>query len=103
MNYLEAEYAFALKKPIIPLMMEKKYKANGWLGFLSGSKLWIEFTDKEQFKNGMNKLIREIDDKWKIGNEVKGSNDDVVDNGGKKCIYHLLFPSIGNGKAKIYS
>ena len=100
LNYLEAEYAFQLKKPIIPLLVEKNYKADGWLDNICGEKLRIEFTDKELFKNGMNRLIKEIGDRGKIGNEMIGPNDDVVDNGGKKCIYHLLFLSIGNGKAK---
>ena len=80
-----------LNKPIIPLLVEKNYKADGWLGIFCGAKLWIEFTDKELFKNGMSRLIKEIGDRGKIGNGMIGANDDVVDYGGKKCIYHLLF------------
>ena len=102
MNYLEAEYAFRLKKPIIPLLVEGKYTADGWLREVLRTKSCIEFTDKEQFENGMNKLIKEIHDRGKIGNEVIGPNNDFVDNGGTKCIYHLIFLSIGNGKAKIF-
>ena len=30
----EAEYAFSQGKPIIPLIMQKDYKASGWLGTL---------------------------------------------------------------------
>jgi len=40
----EAEYAFQLHKPIVPLMAEQGYKADGWLGALLGSKLWYDFT-----------------------------------------------------------
>jgi len=43
----EAEYAFTLKKPIIPLKMEKDYVPDGWLGALLGSKLYHEFSSLE--------------------------------------------------------
>jgi len=42
--FAEAEYAFQLKKDIIPLMMQSNYRADGWLGMIMGSKLWIDFS-----------------------------------------------------------
>lgn len=39
----EAEYAFQLNKPIIPLIMQKDYKPDGWLGIILGSKIFINF------------------------------------------------------------
>jgi len=57
----EAEYAFQLKKPIIPLMMERDYKADGWLGFIVGSKLWIDFIDENNIESSsLNNLVAEI-------------------------------------------
>jgi hypothetical protein len=43
----EAEYAFQLKKPIVPLIMQKNYKPNGWLGIILGSKIFVDFTKCE--------------------------------------------------------
>lgn len=37
---MEAEYSNASGKQIIPLMMEKGYRADGWLGLLTAGKLW---------------------------------------------------------------
>ena len=90
MNHLEAEYVYQLKKPVIPLMVEKNYTADGWLGFLAGAKFWVDFTDKENFKDGMNKLIRELGERGKIENELKGPID-VVDHVGKKNILSFTF------------
>ena len=59
----EAEYAFNRKSKIIPLMVEKDYKPDGWLGFMAGSKLYIDFADKdddEEFDKAYQLLIAEI-------------------------------------------
>ena len=59
-NFSEAEYAFTLKKPMIPLKMERNYQAKEWLGFILGSKLFFEFTDKYPFESKMSALIKEV-------------------------------------------
>ena len=59
-NFSEAEYAFTLKKPMIPLKMERNYQAREWLGFILGSKLFFEFTDKYPFESKMSALIKEV-------------------------------------------
>ncbi len=56
----EAEYAFNLGKPIIPLIMQKGYKADGWLGIILGSKIFIDFT-KYEFGECINRLHKEIE------------------------------------------
>lgn len=38
----EAEYAFQLKKSIIPARMQN-FQASGWLGFILGAKLWYDY------------------------------------------------------------
>jgi len=42
----EAEYAYKLKKPIVPLLLEKYYEPDGWLGALLGMKLYVEISDE---------------------------------------------------------
>lgn len=54
----EAEYAFQLGKPIIPLIMQKGFKADGWLGIIMGSKIFIDFT-KYEFDVCIKKLLNE--------------------------------------------
>ena len=39
---LEAEYAFRLHRPIVPLRVESKYRPDGWLGALIGNKLYFD-------------------------------------------------------------
>ena len=39
----EAEYAFNRKKSIVPCKMKKDYAADGWLGFILGSRISIDF------------------------------------------------------------
>lgn len=55
----EAEYAFQIKKPIIPLVMQKAYKPDGWLGIILGSKIYIDFT-KYEFEDCMRRLKKEM-------------------------------------------
>lgn len=59
-TFIEAEYAFKLRKPIIPLKMERNYEAREWLGLILGSKLFFEFTDKYPFESKMSGLIKEV-------------------------------------------
>ena len=56
----EAEYAYQLRKDIIPLMMQRNYKADGWLGILVGTKMWISFQSKHVIDSGVGKLIKEL-------------------------------------------
>ncbi|KAL9981613.1 hypothetical protein ACROYT_G010339 [Oculina patagonica] len=61
----EAEYAYQLRKDIIPLMMQSNYKADGWLGMLVGTKLWIGFQSKHVVHSAVGKLIKELDGRGK--------------------------------------
>ena len=63
--YVEAEYTFQLHKDIIPLMMESKYKPDGWLGFIVGSKFWIDFSEKHKLDTNADKLVRELGNRGK--------------------------------------
>ena len=57
---LEAEYCINQNKPIVPLIMEKAYKPDGWLGIILGSKIFIDFT-KYEFNECLHRLKREIE------------------------------------------
>ena len=37
---LEAQYASQKKKPMVPLMLQEGYDADGWLGILLGTCMW---------------------------------------------------------------
>ncbi|XP_071498021.1 uncharacterized protein [Diadema antillarum] len=56
----EAEYTYNLRKPIVPLKMQKDYKADGWLGAMLGSKLYIEMHAVEMVERNIDKLVREL-------------------------------------------
>ncbi|KAL8606718.1 hypothetical protein ACOMHN_018752 [Nucella lapillus] len=56
----EAEYAFKLKKTIIPLQMETNYQPDGWLGILLGTKLFIDFSGKYPFEKKAEALVKEV-------------------------------------------
>ena len=43
----EAEYAFTMKKPIIPIKMEE-FQPEGWLGFILGSKLYFQMKKEDE-------------------------------------------------------
>ncbi|CAF1162273.1 unnamed protein product [Adineta ricciae] len=56
----EAEYAHRLKKPFVPILLQAKYKPNGWLGMLLGTRLYVDFT-KSDFDSNYQKLVKEIE------------------------------------------
>ena len=56
----EAEYAYQLRKDIIPLMMQPKYRGDGWLGMLVGTKLWFDFNSQQSIEPSVTKLIKEL-------------------------------------------
>ncbi|XP_076081662.1 uncharacterized protein LOC143052499 [Mytilus galloprovincialis] len=57
---LEAENTFRCGKQYIPLIVQKHYKPDSWLGALLGAKLYIDFSGKYQFEPKWNELIKEL-------------------------------------------
>jgi hypothetical protein len=55
----EAEYAFGCKRRLLPLIVRPNYRADGWLGFLIGSRIYIDF-GRFDFPTACNKLMNEI-------------------------------------------
>eukprot|EP00300_Choanocystis_sp_HF-7_P009268 c16346_g1_i1.p1 GENE.c16346_g1_i1~~c16346_g1_i1.p1 ORF type:complete len:335 (-),score=83.52 c16346_g1_i1:70-1074(-) len=54
---VEGEYAFRLKKTMIPVLVQPGYVGNGWLGALMGTKLYFDY-DSEAFFPSLLKEIR---------------------------------------------
>jgi hypothetical protein len=55
----EAEYAFGCKRRLVPLIVRPGYKADGWLGFMIGSRIYIDFGFFD-FPTAYEKLLNEI-------------------------------------------
>ncbi|OWF54050.1 uncharacterized protein LOC110445638 [Mizuhopecten yessoensis] len=62
----EAQYAYQVNKEIVPILMQTKYKPEGWLGILVGSKLFFEFTNKYPFESKIRDLIRELENRFRV-------------------------------------
>ena len=60
-NYCRAEafYAFQRQLKIVPVLVEKYYKPDGWLLFLVGQLLYVDFT-KHEFSQAIDMLFKEI-------------------------------------------
>ena len=61
-------------------MMEKDYQADGWLGFIVGSKLWIDFVDENKIESSsLNNLVAEIHRQgFKPDNESEGTSISLI-------------------------
>ena len=66
----EAEYAFQQRKKIVPLMLQRGYKPDGWLGFILGAKLFFDFSGKYSFQDKFNDLFKEL-------HRIKGASQGV--------------------------
>ncbi len=66
----EAEYAFKRKKHIIPIKMKGDYIADGWLGFILGTRIYIDFA-KHDFEKAIILLHNEIQLQKKKRKEAK--------------------------------
>ena len=60
-NYCRAEahYAFQRQRKIVPVLLQKHYKPDGWLLFLIGQLLYVDFT-KHEFSQAMTMLLVEL-------------------------------------------
>ena len=56
----EAEYAFTRKKPLIPVMLEKGYSPDGWLGIIMGSKLYYNMHTVDEMRDNLPGLLGEF-------------------------------------------
>ena len=56
----EAEYAYTKKKPMIPVMLEKNYAPDGWLGIIMGSKLYYNMHTVDKMQASLPGLVGEV-------------------------------------------
>ena len=60
-NYCRAEahYAFQRQRKIVPVLLQKHYRPDGWLLFLTGQLLYVDFI-KYEFGRAMEMLFKEL-------------------------------------------
>ncbi|XP_065051379.1 uncharacterized protein LOC135681041 [Rhopilema esculentum] len=68
--FAEADYAFHMCRPMIPIILERNHKPDGWLGMLVGSKVWLDFTEESKFEGHMKLLMRQIGERGKAERTV---------------------------------
>jgi hypothetical protein len=67
---LEANYAHQQEVDMIPLMVQKNYNAQGWLGLILGTRMWYSFVDAEQDDEAA--FERRVDAvAWEVGERGK--------------------------------
>lgn len=55
----EAEYAFRCKRHLLPCIVRQGYRADGWLGLIIGSRIYMDF-GRLEFKNACELVLKEI-------------------------------------------
>ena len=55
----EAKYTYKRGRPIVPLMMQRKYDPDGWLGIIVGDEFYIDFA-KYDFETAYVMLIEQL-------------------------------------------
>ncbi len=92
----EAEYAYARQQHIIPLVMEKQYRPDGWLGFICASKMYVDFT-KTDFEQAFQKLISQIQlHNRRISSTMKDEKNEPMahDDGSSSVVKHATETSV---------
>ncbi|UJR17445.1 hypothetical protein I4U23_004340 [Adineta vaga] len=56
----EAQYAFKCQRKIVPILVQQYYKPDGWLAFLLGQILYIDFT-KHEFQQAIKMLLKQLE------------------------------------------
>ncbi len=55
----EAQYAFQQQLNMVPILLQEHYKPDGWLSFLIGSLLYVDFT-KHEYSKALDMLMKEL-------------------------------------------
>ncbi|XP_041361359.1 uncharacterized protein LOC121377441 [Gigantopelta aegis] len=76
----EGVYAFQKRKTIIPLIMERGYRPDGWLGIILGSELFYDFSGKYRFEDKLDSLLKDLDARYnRPAVPSGGGGGDMVD------------------------
>ncbi|CAM4892765.1 unnamed protein product [Rotaria socialis] len=75
----EAQYAFQRERKIVPILLQKQYKPDGWLLFIIGQLLYVDF-NKYEFSRAMQMLHKELKVEFMIETDAKavGEKEDTV-------------------------
>jgi hypothetical protein len=55
----EAEYAFQCKRNLLPCIVRQGYRADGWLGLIIGTRIYVDF-GRIEFKNACDLVLKEM-------------------------------------------
>ncbi|XP_072022260.1 uncharacterized protein [Amphiura filiformis] len=58
----EAEYAYKLKKKVIPLLVQQDYTPDGWLGALQGMQLYYKFLSEDLTQTDLASLLTALEE-----------------------------------------
>lgn len=91
LQFSEADYAFQLRKDYIPLMLQKKYRPDGWLGIILGAKLYFDFSGKYRIQKPWQGLLKELKSLEHV-DQMKSSNTSMLTahptrNYGNSCFF----------------
>jgi hypothetical protein len=50
----------------VPLILQKDYTPDGWLGMMVGTKLYFEFSEEDKFESAIDGLIKELGDRGRV-------------------------------------
>lgn len=56
----ELNYADGVNVPIVPVMLERNWKATQWLGLITAGLLWIDFRSMDNIETRIQSLAKEI-------------------------------------------
>lgn len=59
---VEAEYAFEMRKPMLPIQVQAGYRPDGWLGFICGTKYRYSLVRHDKYEDEMAALMGKIAD-----------------------------------------
>ena len=80
--FTEATYAYKLKKKLIPVLVEKDYVADGWLGIVLGMTIYYKCVSDDQNEIEKNLIP-------KLVNAIKESGEDVEDGISTRKYFHI--------------
>ena len=70
--FSEAEYAYKLRKCVVPLRLEPGYVPNGWLGIIVGTRLYFDFTSERNYDHLIQSLVKELGSRGRLFDTVDG-------------------------------
>lgn len=75
----EAEYTYRLHKDVVPLRLQPRYLADGWLGAMMGTKLWFDISDDDKVTSEIPRIVKELGKRGFVGVGKIPSNVDSLD------------------------